>query len=140
MLAALATITQLTAADIQRRKRRLISAVVLYALAAVAALFAIGFLASAAAVALAQAYDWIIALVVMAAIFVLIAAFALTVNTVLARRTRRRSDRSAAVKSAAVATGMIALRRSSTKALPLLAVVAGLALANHLLGESRQAE
>lgn len=135
MLTALSTISQLTATDFKRRKRRVTSAAALYAVAGTAALFAVGFAASAGAVALARTYDWIIALIVVAAVFVLVAALALVVNAMLSRRARRRSDHSAAVKSAALATGLVAVRRSGTAALPLVAAIAGLVLANRLLGD-----
>lgn len=134
MLTALTTIGQLTSSDIQRRKRRAVSAVLLYAVAGFAALFAVGFGSAAGAVALAQTYDWRIALVVMAAIFVLVAAVAVIVNAILARRARRKLDRSAAVKSAALATGLVAARRSGTAALPLAAVAIGLLVGSRLLG------
>lgn len=135
MLAALSAITQLTSADLSRRKRRLISAAALYAIAAIALLFAIGFAASAGAVALARAYDWVIALIIVAAVFLMITALAIIINAILARRARRRFDRSAAVKSAALATGLIAARRSGSIALPIIAVIGGLVLANRFLGQ-----
>lgn len=135
MLTAFTTIAQLTSADIQRRKQRVVLAAILYTIAAVAMLFAVGFAASAGAVALAQAYDWIIALVVVSAVFVLIAGLALVINAVAARRMRRKTDRSAAVKSAALATGLVAARRSGTAALPLVAVAVGLLLGSRLLGD-----
>lgn len=140
MLSALSTITQLTTGDLQRRKRRWVEASVLIALATVAVLFAIGFAASAGAVALARTYDWVIALVVMSAVFIVLAAIALVTNALLARRARRRFDRSAAVKSAALATGLVAARRSGGAALPIVAAIAGLVLANRLLGGDSSAD
>ena len=115
MITALTTITQLTAADFKRRKQRWISAAAFYAVGGIAGLFAVGFGAAAGTVA--------------------IAVLAVIVNAALAARARRRNSRSAAVKSAALATGLVAIRRSGTTALPLIAAIAGLLLASRLVGE-----
>lgn len=135
MITALTTITQLTAADFKRRKQRWISAAAFYAVGGIAGLFAVGFGAVAGTVAIARSYDLLVALVIMSAIFLAIAALAVIVNAALAARARRRNSRSAAVKSAALATGLVAIRRSGTTALPLIAAIAGLLLASRLVGE-----
>lgn len=140
MLTALTTISQLTAVDFRRRKQRWTSAAALYAVGGIAGLFAVGFGAAAGTVAIARTYDLLAALVIMSAIFLAIAALAIIVNAVLAARARRRHSRSAAVKSAALATGLVAMRRSGTTALPLIAAIAGLVLAGRLLGDDEASD
>lgn len=140
MITALTTITQLTAVDFKRRKQRWVSAAALYAVVGVAGFFAIGFGAAAGTVAIARSYDLVVALIIMSAVFLAIAALAVIVNAVLAARARRRHSRSAAVKSAALATGLVAIRRSGTTALPLIAAIAGLVLASRLVGEDESGD
>lgn len=129
MLTPINAFVQLTAADLQARKRRWTSAAVLYAVAGAGLLFAVGFAASALAVWLAATYDPIIALAVTACLFLAVAALALILNAILQRRARRRSARASAVRGAALATALVALRRSKGTLLPVVAGIAGLTLA-----------
>jgi len=129
MLTPINAVVRLTAADLQARKRRWTSAAVLYAVAGTGLLFAIGFAAAAFAVWLAATYDPIIALTVTACLFLTVAALALIVNALLQRRARRRNARNSAVRGAALATALVALRRSNKTLLPIAAGIAGLALA-----------
>jgi len=103
-------------------------------------LFAVGFGATALAVWIAALYDPIIALVITAALFLVIAAIALIVNSIYQTRAKRRIRRNAALRSAAVATAMVSLRRTGTAALPIAAVVAGALLATQLTGGDDDAD
>lgn len=134
MLTPLNAFAQLTAADLQARKRRWTTAGVLYGLCGACLLFAVGFGATALTVWLATTYDLIIALTVTACLFLALAALALIINAVLQRRARRRMARNAAVRSAALATALVTLRRSGGTVLPIAAAIAGLVLAARMTG------
>ena len=139
MLTPLSTFAQLTATDLNSRKRRLIIAVVLYGIGALCLFFAIGFGATAMTLWLAQTYDMVIALVVTASVFLAVAALALIVNAVLQMRAKRRIRRNAAVRSAAIATALVSLRRSGKSALPVAALLAGAFVARQLFdGEEEE--
>jgi len=135
MLTPLTALAQLTTADLNSRKRRFVSAAVLYGIGAVCLLFAIGFGATALTLAVAQTYDLLIALVITGSLFLALAAIALIVNAVLQMRAKRRIRRNSALRSAAIATAMVTLRRSGTAALPLAALAGGVFLARELLGD-----
>lgn len=135
MLTPLTAFAQLTATDLQSRKRRLVMAAVLYGIGGICLLFALGFGATALTLAIAQTYDLLIALVITASLFLALAAIALIINAVLQARAKRRIRRNSAVRSAAIATALVSLRRSGTAALPLAALVGGAFLARQIFGE-----
>lgn len=136
MLRALSIIIQLAAGDISRQKRRIQTAAISYAIAMVAALFAVGFGATALAIWLSELYDAIIATIIVSAVFLIICCLTLLINAMVQRRIRRKRAQSSALKGAAVATGLTALRRQGPA--PLLIALIGLAAASQVLGRDKQ--